>query len=64
MELNDVVTIVMALSIPGAFLHGWVTGRSEGVIVGATLAFDTILEHGIEQEEKGTYLVKLVDDLE
>ena len=54
--------VVLALALPIAFMHGWFTGRRNGVIVGASLAFDTIMEHGVEQEEKGMYLVRLEDE--
>lgn len=64
MDISNIIIIVTALTLPLAFLHGWIVGRADGVIVGASLAFDTIIQHGVEQEEKGLYLVKLMDDSE
>lgn len=43
----DLYLILMTILLPASFLHGWFTGRTHGVSLGAAGMFDQLYDNGV-----------------
>lgn len=54
--------LAVLISLPLAFLHGYFSGRSVGVSLGASQAYDYLYKIGTPTETKGVRTIELRND--